>query len=89
MHPRSVWQALKDDADVLQYQLVQTEPRRFVLHLATLDDAAFVRARARALAELARLLAPDPVIDVERAAPRDQDGPVKFRAVASRLPRTS
>ena len=87
VHPRSVWQALKDDADVLQYQLVQTEPRRFVLHLATLDDAAFARARERSLSKLARLLAPDPVIDVERAAPRAQDGPVKFRAVASRLPR--
>lgn len=87
VHPRSVWQALKDDADVLQYQLVQTEPRRFVLHLATLDDAAFARARERARTKLARLLAPDPVIDVERAAARDQDGPVKFRAVASRLSR--
>jgi phenylacetate-coenzyme A ligase PaaK-like adenylate-forming protein len=83
VHPRSVWQALKDDADVLQYQLVQAEPRRFVLHLATLDDAAFARARERALARLAPLLAPDPAIDVERAAPRTQDGPVKFRAVAS------
>ncbi|MBY0280259.1 hypothetical protein K2Z84_33420, partial [Candidatus Binatia bacterium] len=52
VHPRSVWQALKDDGDVLQYQLVQTEPRRFVLRLATLDDAAFARARERALAAL-------------------------------------
>lgn len=87
VHPRSVWQQLKDDTDVLQYQLVQTGPRRFVLHLATLDDAAFARARERALSRLAPLLAPDPVIDVERAAPRTQDGPVKFRAVASLLPR--
>ena len=88
VHPRSVWQALKDDVDVLQYQLVQVEPRRFVLRLATLDDAAFARARERALARLAPLLAPDPSIDVERATPRTQDGPVKFRAVASLASRT-
>lgn len=86
VHPRSVWQALKDDPDVLQYQLVQTESRRFVLHLTTLDDGAFARARQRALQRLAPLLAPDPVIDVERAAARSQEGPVKFRAVASLLP---
>lgn len=88
VHPRSVWQALKDDADVLQYQLVQTEPRRFVLSLTTLDDDAFVRARERAATRLARLLAPDPLLEVVRAAPRTQDGTVKFRAVASLLPRS-
>jgi phenylacetate-CoA ligase len=83
VHPRSVWQALKDDADVLQYQLVQLEPRRFVLHLATLDDAAFARARDRSLPRLATLLAPDPMIAVERAAARTRDGAVKFRAVVA------
>ena len=44
VHPRAVWQAFKDDEEVLQYQLVQHEPARFELRLTTLDEAAFERA---------------------------------------------
>lgn len=81
VHPRMVWQALKDDPDVLQYQLTQLEPRRFALRLATLDDAAFARARARVVPALTRLLAPDPVIEAVRGDSLERGG--KFRAVAA------
>jgi len=83
VHPRMVWQALKDDPDVLQYQLTQQEPRRFALRLATLDEAAFERARERILPLLAELLAPDPVIEVRRARELERGAGSKFRAVVA------
>ncbi|MEW6269624.1 MAG: hypothetical protein AB1689_10050, partial [Thermodesulfobacteriota bacterium] len=81
VHPRAVWQVLKDDADVLQYQLTQHEPRRFELRLATLDGDAFARALARPLPALRRLLGDDAVLDASRGALERGGG--KFRAVVS------
>lgn len=81
VHPRAIWQVFMNEPDVLQYQLTQHEPRRFSLELATVDEAAYERAVARALPELEQLLRPDPVIVASRrTAPR---GDAKFRAVAS------
>ena len=82
VHPRAIWQVFMNDPDVLQYQLTQHRPQRFSLELATVDDAAYERAVARALPELEQLLRPEPAIDASRrTAPR---GDAKFRAVASR-----
>ena len=53
----------KSDREVLQYQLTQHEPQRFVLTLVTVDEPAFQRARARALAELERVLGAGAIID--------------------------
>jgi phenylacetate-CoA ligase len=83
VHPRAVWQLFKHDGDVLQYQLTQHEPRRFTLRLTTLDEDAFARARERALPALARLLAPEPAIEVVRGAELARGAAGKFRAVAS------
>jgi phenylacetate-CoA ligase len=87
VHPRMVWQALKDDRDVLQYQLTQLAPRRFALALATLDDASFERARARVLPALGALLAPEPTIEVRRSRELERAAGGKFRAVASLVAR--
>jgi len=82
VHPRAVWQVLKDDPDVLQYQLTQQESRRFELRLATLDEPALGRARSRVAPRLQALLGSDAVVDVRRDAL--ERGSVKFRAVVSR-----
>jgi phenylacetate-CoA ligase len=84
LHPRAVWQVLKDDPSVLQYQLTQEEPRRFTLTLATLDEASFRAAAGRALPRLALLLGPDAAIEPlwDGALPRRAEP--KFRAVVSR-----
>jgi phenylacetate-CoA ligase len=87
VHPRAVWQVFKDDRDVLQYQLTQHERRRFTVELATVDQAAFDRAIARALPELRALLGRDPSIDVSRRAELARQDTGKFRAVASLVPR--
>jgi phenylacetate-coenzyme A ligase PaaK-like adenylate-forming protein len=84
LHPRAVWQVLKDDPSVLQYQLTQEEPRRFTLTLTTMDEASFRAAAGRALPRLERLLGPGAVIGPlwDGALPRRDER--KFRAVVSR-----
>jgi phenylacetate-CoA ligase len=83
VHPRAVWQVFMHEPEVLQYQLVQHEPRRFELRLATLDEAAFERALERARRELQRLLGPDARIDARRRDELEERGDGKFRAVSA------
>ena len=82
VHPRMVWEIFKDDGDVLQYQLTQLAPGRFAVQLATLDDARFAAARARAADDLSRLLGPGAEVTFTR---RDEleHRQGKFRAVAA------
>jgi phenylacetate-CoA ligase len=87
VHPRAVWQVFKDDRRVLQYQLVQHEPRRFALELATADEASYRLALARGLPDLQRLLGADAVIESTRRRELARQGDGKFRAVASRCTR--
>jgi phenylacetate-CoA ligase len=83
VHPRAIWQVLKRHPEILQYQLVQHEWRRFMLALVTVDAAGFDRVSAQALPELTRLLGGDARIDASRHTDigRGQGG--KFRAVLS------
>jgi phenylacetate-CoA ligase len=88
LHPRAVWAVFKDDRDVVEYQLVQHEAKRYELKLATLDERAFPVARDRAIAGLRPLLGADARIDASPhaelgRAERERTG--KFRAVESRL----
>lgn len=87
VHPRAVWQAFKDDEEVLQYQLVQHEPDRFELTLKTLDEPAFERAMVRARPELASLLGAGARVDAAWGGTEVQRDDRKFRAVESRVRR--
>jgi phenylacetate-CoA ligase len=89
VHPRAVWQALKDDSELLQYQLVQREPSRFELDLATVDDVAYRRVLERAMPQLRGLLGADAVIEARRRTDGVRVGAEKFRAVSCLLPRRS
>ncbi len=83
VHPRAVWQVFQGDPDVLQYQLIQHEPDRFELRLATVDVAAYERAEARARPLLEDLLGADARIEARRVGESEHRGDRKFRAVAS------
>jgi phenylacetate-CoA ligase len=89
VHPRAVWQVFMNDPEVLQYQLVQHEPARFSLELATVDDASYARAVERALPELRELLRPDPVIEPRRRERLEYRAGGKFRPVASLVGRST
>lgn len=82
-----MWQIFKADPEVLQYQVVQHEPARFAVFLATVDRATFDRARDRALPGLRALLGTDAVIDVTWRETSSTRGKEKFRPVESRLGR--
>ena len=78
----------KDDRSILQYQLIQHEPARFELRLATLDAAAFPPARERAITALRALLGPESTIEAawhEDLGRSERERTGKFRAVESRL----
>ena len=83
VHPRAVWQVFQGDPDVLQYQLIQHEPDRFELRLATVDVDAYERAEARARPVLENLLGADARIEARRVSESEHRGDRKFRAVAS------
>ena len=87
VHPRAIWQVFKEDAEVLQYQLVQHQTDRFELRLTTLDQAAFERAWQRGRGELAAVLGPDARIDARWSGERVVRDERKFRAVSSLVPR--
>jgi phenylacetate-CoA ligase len=83
VHPRAVWGALNANPHILQYQLVQHEPRRFELKLATVDEQAFESGRELAVAELERVLGPDATIAASRRGKLDDGGRGKFRPVVA------
>lgn len=83
LHPRAVWQVMKEDRGILQYQLTQHGKRRFELRLATVDGKSFESSLSSTVPALRKLLAPDPDIEVKRVESfRDAAGG-KFRAVAN------
>jgi phenylacetate-CoA ligase len=83
VHPRTVWQVFQGDPDVLQYQLIQHEPDRFALRLATVDVPAYERAEARARPMLHSLLGTEARIEARRVDESEPRGAGKFRAVSS------
>jgi phenylacetate-CoA ligase len=84
VHPRSVWQVLKESGEVLQYQLIQQEPSRFALTLVTVDPPSFARVRDHVLPGLRKLLGENAVIEPSHRSEIDRGAGGKFRAVASR-----
>ncbi len=84
VHPRAIWQVLKDHTDLLQYQLVQHEPQRFSLTLVTVDEAAYDQMLGRVLPDLRRLLGAEAVIDASRLREIERGSSGKFCAVVSR-----
>jgi phenylacetate-CoA ligase len=84
VHPRAIWSLFKGDADVLQYQLIQLEPSRFILTLVTTDAKSFTTSRDRALKGLGQLLGPQAEIAVEHVPDWIRQPGAKFRAVLSR-----
>lgn len=46
VHPRAVWRILRPRNDVVQYQLIQTAPGSFELHLAMTDQSKFAKSAA-------------------------------------------
>jgi phenylacetate-CoA ligase len=83
VHPRAVWQVLKEEHGVLQYRLTQIAAGRFSLELVTLDESAYGLAVEHARPGLERLLGPNATIDTKHAAAIERGRGGKFRAVRS------
>lgn len=88
VHPRSVWRALKDERDMLQYQLVQHGHDRYTLRLVTANPAGFADLEKRAVCSLRAIFGPQALIEAERHTDTLLREGRKFRAVISHIPRS-
>jgi phenylacetate-CoA ligase len=83
IHPRAIWGVFKQRVEVLRYQLIQHEPRRFELRLVTVDREAYERVRGEILTDLRELLGGAVVIEPEYYKELEVQGAGKFRPVIS------
>jgi phenylacetate-CoA ligase len=86
VHPMAVWRVFKGRPEILQYQLIQREPLRFVLRLALADRRSYERAVGGVLADLTQLLGKSAVITPEFHERLELEESGKFRPVVA-LPR--
>ncbi len=82
LHSLLVRHIFRDRLEVLQSQVVQHEPDRFEIRLATVDQPAFERLLPALKADLLDALGPVR-LDFERVAEFHSDGVTKFRPVVS------
>jgi phenylacetate-CoA ligase len=82
IHPRLVWDVVKQHPGVAQYQLVQLEPRRFELGLVTSDPAGFPQVADALRGDLRRLLGGAEVEATQYDTLEPPQG-LKFRAVVA------
>jgi len=83
IHPRAVWQLLKDERDVLQYQLVQIKPLEFQLQVVTLDQEIFPVLAERIVRKFKGLLGGEARIHLARRSDIINSPGQKFRVVVA------
>ncbi len=88
LHPRAIWSVVKPWTDVIQYQLVQQEPSRFLLKLVTADDEGFRRVSGPVAREILRLLGDGATVDAVRYGqlPREAGGKVRLVVALTERP---
>ena len=88
LHPRAIWSVVKPWTDVIQYQLVQQERRRFLLKLVTADDEGFRRVSEPVAREIVRLLGAEATVDAVHCAelPREAGGKVRLVVALHEVP---
>jgi len=84
VHPRAVWEVLSRRGEVLKYQLIQHEPTRFELRLATADVPSYRLIVGDILADLRRLLGETAIIESGHYAALEPEASGKFRPVMSK-----
>jgi phenylacetate-coenzyme A ligase PaaK-like adenylate-forming protein len=80
LHPRGIWAVIKPHGEIIQCQLIQQAPRRFLLKLVTADEPAYRRVSGTVVRDLERLLGNAAVVETARCAeiPREAGGKVRL-----------
>jgi phenylacetate-CoA ligase len=86
LHPRAVWGVVKPWPEVVQYQLVQEQPRRFVLRLVTLAEDDYLRVAPAVARRLEELLGPGTHVATERHERLVEERSGKVRMVVALAP---
>ncbi|GBD39622.1 Phenylacetate-coenzyme A ligase [bacterium HR37] len=83
IHPRAIWDVFKGRKEVLQYQLIQHEPRRFELRLLTVDRKNYDLIVNDVINDLKALLGNNTYIECEYCEEIRREGSAKFKPVIS------
>jgi phenylacetate-CoA ligase len=86
LHPRAVWAVVKPRAEIIQYQLVQQAPDRYLLKLVTADEDSFARVAAPVTRQMEDLLGAGSTaakVDTVRCAELPREGGGKVRLVVA------
>jgi phenylacetate-CoA ligase len=89
LHPRAIWQIIKDEKAILQYQFIQHELERFTLDIVTAQKEDFESLRQRIADELRELLGRNAGIEIRYRTVIPRPPGRKFRAVASKITRSA
>lgn len=84
IHPRAVWEIVKDFPQVLQYQLCELDGREFALTLVTASEDDFAAVSAPIAAGLSALLGPGARISASRRPNLHKPEGGKVRVVVSK-----
>lgn len=83
LHPRAIWSVIKRWTEVIQYQLMQEEPSRFLLKLVTADEDGFGRIAGPLAREIRELLGAGAVVETLRCAELPREAGGKLRLVVA------
>ena len=85
LHPRAIWQVLKSERDILQYQLIQHELHRFTLEIVTTHESHLSAIQDRISGRLEALLGQTARVKMNHRPDIIRRSGQKFRAVVSRV----
>ncbi len=83
IHPRAVWEVFKGRNEVLQYQLIQVDRKRFKLKLVTLHKQAYQGIITSILEDLYQLIGERVTIEPAYCPISERQKTAKFRPVVS------
>lgn len=85
LHPRSIWQIIRVEPDILQYQLIQHELNEFTLDIVAANTEYFPNLKQRILKGLQSLFGPQAQIDITLRNEIPRRPGEKFRAIKSKI----
>lgn len=87
VHPRMVWEILKQDRRILQYQLIQRSRAQYELHLVMPDETEGPERAEKHQVAISALLGPEAKVDLVSRSQSLRGSGGKYRAVISEYQR--
>ncbi len=89
LHPRSVWQIIKAEHNILQYRFIQHDLRRFTLDIVIAQEGDFTSIKERVMKKFRGLFGEGALIEINNRADIPRKPGEKFRVVVSKIARSA